>query len=107
MYQVAFVGVWSDTDLGGIARTRRSTTGGMAALGTHFCEALTVAPPAGQAEFDGIGENGAVVLAMRSCVRVIGIQMVISRGLRPVQQRALSSGVGSRQARRNNTKLYR
>jgi hypothetical protein len=79
---LSIVNVWTDTDFAGCKRTRKSTSGGMAALGQHFIKSwcstqAIVALSSGEAEFYGIVKGASVGIGLRSMMSDFGIQMTI------------------------------
>ena len=63
--------VWVDTDYAGCKKTRKSTSGGVAMLGTHLIKGWSVtqaviALSSGEAEYYGIVKSSSVGLGVRS-----------------------------------------
>ena len=74
------LGVWTDTDFAGCSETRKSTSGGVAMLGTHLIKGWSstqsvIALSSGEAEFYGIVKGASVGLGIKSLLSDLGIQL--------------------------------
>jgi hypothetical protein len=70
--------IWTDTDFAGCARTRKSTSGGVAMMGKHLIKSwcstqAIVALSSGEAEYYGIVKGASIGLGLRSMLGDLGI----------------------------------
>ena len=69
-----------DTDWAGCLRTRRSTNGGLIAIGTHIVKhwsstQATIALSSGEAEYYGMVKGASVALGIRSMLADLGVDV--------------------------------
>ena len=74
--------VFVDTDFGGCVHTRRSTSGGIAMLGTHSLKhwsttQSTIALSSGEAELSGICKGASTALGLQALALDLGIKLRI------------------------------
>ena len=74
--------IYTDTDSAGCPRTRKSTTGGCAMVGSHLIKAwsstqASVALSSGEAEYYGLVRGVGVGLGIKSLYRDIGLELKI------------------------------
>ena len=72
--------IWTDTDLAGCRRTRKSTSGGMAMLGGHlvksWCSTQSVVSlSSGEAEYYVIVKGSSTGLGIRSMLQDFGVNV--------------------------------
>ena len=70
--------IFSDTDWAGCRTTRKSTSGGIAMLGSHIlkCYSSTqgvIALPSGEAEYYGLTKASSVVLGIKGMCLYLGL----------------------------------
>ena len=95
---VDHVDIYTDTDWAGCPRTRKSTSGGCALLGSHPIKTWSstqssVALSSGEAEFNGVVRGAGVGLGYQSLLRDLGIHV----GLRVWTDSSAAIGICSRQ----------
>jgi len=76
------VAVWVDTDFAGCRKTRKSTSGGIIALGTHIlkCWSQTqnvLALSSGEAEYYGMVKGASMGIGLRSLLLDLGVPLEI------------------------------
>ena len=69
--EVKGLAIWTDTDVAGCRRTRKSTSGGVAMFGKHMVKSwcstqAIVSLSSGEAEYYGIVKGGSIGLGLRS-----------------------------------------
>ena len=79
---VDHVDIYTDTDWAGCPRTRKSTSGGCALLGSHPIKTWSstqssVALSSGEAEFNGVVRGAGVGLGYQSLLRDLGIHVAL------------------------------
>ena len=75
--------IWTDSDHAGCTKTRKSTSGGLALLGSHLIKSWSstqdiVALSSGEAEYYGIVKGAAQGFGIRSMLNDIGISVKVS-----------------------------
>ena len=95
---VDHVDIYTDTDWAGCPRTRKSTSGGCALLGSHPIKTwsstqASVALSSGEAEFNGVVRGAGAGLGYQSLLRDLGIHV----GLRVWTDSSAAIGICSRQ----------
>merc|ERR1712020_640162 len=78
--EVSVVDAWVDTDFAGCLRTRKSTSGGMAARGAHLLKhwsstQKTIALSSGEAELAGVVKGAGEGLGIKSLAQDLGIAL--------------------------------
>ena len=74
------VAIWTDTDFAGCRRTRKSTSGGVAMLGSHlvksWCSTQSIVSlSSGEAEYYGIVKGSSIGLGIRSMLEDFGVNV--------------------------------
>ena len=75
--------IWTDTNFAGCGRTRKSTRGGVAMLGSHmvksWCSTQSIVSlSSGEAEYYGIVKGASMGLGIRSMMRDFGVELGVA-----------------------------
>jgi hypothetical protein len=91
---------WSDTDFAGCGRTRRSTSGGVIAFGSHCLKTHsqtqeTIALSSGESEFYGIEKAATMGIGIKSTFKDFGLEVEIQVIRDPSSARSISCRRGA------------
>ena len=79
---VSAMTIWTDTDFAGCAKTRKSTSGGVAMFGSHMVKSwcstqAIVALSSGEAEYYGIVKGASIGLGLKSMLGDFGVNVAV------------------------------
>jgi len=91
--------IWGDTDFAGCVRTRKSTTGGVAVLGSHTIKTWSlaqsiVALSSGEAEYYGLVKDASIGLGLRNMLRDLGVDLSIELSTDATAAKGIASRKG-------------
>ena len=91
--------VYVDTDYAGCRRTRKSTSGGVATIGSHLIKSWSttqavIALSSGEAEFYGIVKGGSIGIGLRSVLGDLGVDCRIRIHTDAAAAKAIASRKG-------------
>ena len=74
--------IWTDIDFAGCRKTRKSTSGGIARIGSHLIKTwcstqAIVALSSGEAEYYGIVNGSSIAMELKSMANDLGLQITI------------------------------